>query len=106
MDLGEPFYVVDLRHSMNVAVDGRSFPGALHLTPDEVIATRHQIPSDRDVVLFCNCPLEAAAAQVAVQLRRAGFLRAYPLEGGLDAWQRAGYPVQGGPTVPDARDDE
>jgi rhodanese-related sulfurtransferase len=65
----------------------------VHLTPEQVIARREQIPSDRDIVLFCNCPREAAAAQVAVRLRHFGFAHVYPLEGGLDAWQRAGYPV-------------
>jgi membrane protein DedA with SNARE-associated domain/rhodanese-related sulfurtransferase len=97
MDLGEPFYVVDLRHPMSAAADGRSFPGSVHLTPEQVMARRDQIPTDRDVVLFCNCPREAAAAQVAVRLRQFGFVRVYPLQGGLDGWQRAGYPLQVGP---------
>jgi membrane protein DedA with SNARE-associated domain/rhodanese-related sulfurtransferase len=100
MDLGEPVYVVDLRHPMNAAADGRSFPGSVHLTPEQVIARRDQIPTDRDIVLFCNCPREAAAAQVAVKLRHFGFARVYPLQGGLDGWQRAGYPVQVRPTAP------
>jgi membrane protein DedA with SNARE-associated domain/rhodanese-related sulfurtransferase len=93
MDLGEPFFVVDLRHPMSLATDRRSFPSAVHLTPDQVMAGRDKIPTDRDVVLFCDCPREAAAAQVAVRLQRSGVPRAYPLEGGLDAWQRAGYPL-------------
>ncbi|HEV3189775.1 MAG TPA: VTT domain-containing protein [Polyangiaceae bacterium] len=93
MDRGEAVYVVDLRHPRNVAADGRSFPGSVHLTPQQVIARREQIPTDRDIVVFCNCPREAAAAQVAVRLRHFGFAHVYPLEGGLDAWQRAGYPV-------------
>jgi membrane protein DedA with SNARE-associated domain/rhodanese-related sulfurtransferase len=92
MDLGEPFYVVDLRHPTTAAADGRSFPGSLHLTPEQVIGRRDQLPTDRDVVLFCDCPREAAAAQVAVRLRHFGFKRVYPLEGGLDAWQRVGFP--------------
>jgi len=99
MDLGEPFYVVDLRHPMTAASDGRSFPGSLHLTPEQVMDHRDQIPTDRDVVLFCDCPREAAAAQVAVRLRDFGFMRVYPLEGGLDAWQRAGFPLHLGPSV-------
>jgi membrane protein DedA with SNARE-associated domain/rhodanese-related sulfurtransferase len=92
MDLGEPFYVVDLRHPTTAAADRRSFPGSLHLTPEQVIGHRDQLPTDRDVVLFCDCPREAAAAQVAVRLRHFGFKRVYPLEGGLDDWQRVGFP--------------
>jgi membrane protein DedA with SNARE-associated domain/rhodanese-related sulfurtransferase len=94
MDLGEAFYVVDLRHPTSAAADGRSFPGSVHLTPEQVVANRDQIPTDRDVVLFCNCPREAAAAQVTVRLREFGFARVYPLEGGLDGWERAGFPLE------------
>jgi membrane protein DedA with SNARE-associated domain/rhodanese-related sulfurtransferase len=99
MELGEPFYVVDLRHPTSAAADGRSFPGSVHLTPDQVVANRDQIPTDRDVVLFCNCPREAASAQVTVRLREFGFARVYPLEGGLDGWERAGFPLEVGPRV-------
>lgn len=93
MDLGEPFYVVDLRHPARVATDGRSLPGSVHLTPDQVIARRDRIPTDRDIVVFCSCPGEATAAQVAVRLRDLGVARVYPLQGGIDAWQRSGYPL-------------
>jgi membrane protein DedA with SNARE-associated domain/rhodanese-related sulfurtransferase len=99
MDLGEPFYVVDLRHPMSVAAEGRSFPASVHLTPAQVIARKDQIPTDRDIVLFCNCPGEATAAQVAVRLRHFGLVRVYPLEGGLDAWLRAGFPLDGVPAA-------
>jgi membrane protein DedA with SNARE-associated domain/rhodanese-related sulfurtransferase len=93
MQMGEPVYVIDLRHPTRVATDGGSLPGSVHLTPDQVIAHRDQIPTDRDIVVFCNCPGEATAAQVAVRLRDFGFARVYPLQGGLDAWQRSGYPL-------------
>jgi membrane protein DedA with SNARE-associated domain/rhodanese-related sulfurtransferase len=99
MELGEPFYVVDLRHPTRVAADGRSLPGSVHLTPDQVITHRDRIPTDRDIVVFCNCPAEATAAQVAVSLRGFGFARVYPLQGGLDAWQRSGYPLEVGRSV-------
>ena len=98
MKLGEPFYVVDLRHAASAAADGRSFPGSVHLTPEQVVANRDRIPTDRDVVLFCNCPREAAAAQLTVRLRQFGFARVYPLEGGLDGWERAGFPLEAGPS--------
>lgn len=30
---------------------------------------------------------------MALQLKRLGILRVFPLEGGLEAWLEAGYPV-------------
>lgn len=94
MDLGEPMYIVDLRPTPAAGSHLPSLPGAVHLTPDEVLQRADLIPKDREIVLFCDCPREASAALVAVSLQRSGFLRARPLEGGLEAWTRAGYPLE------------
>jgi membrane protein DedA with SNARE-associated domain/rhodanese-related sulfurtransferase len=93
MDLGEPVYIVDLRHPLLLGAERHSLPGALHLTPDQVIARKDLIPRDREIVLFCDCPGEASAALVATALHSSGFERARPLEGGLDGWRLAGYPL-------------
>jgi membrane protein DedA with SNARE-associated domain/rhodanese-related sulfurtransferase len=93
MDLGEPVYVVDLRHPPAIGEESHTLPGAVHLTPDEVIARKNLIPRDREIVLFCDCPGEASAAWVAAALRTNGFTRARPLQGGLDGWKLAGYPL-------------
>jgi rhodanese-related sulfurtransferase len=53
-----------------------------------------ELPRDRDIILYCNCPNEASAARVAKLLIDAGFLRVRPLLGGLDAWIAAGHPVE------------
>jgi rhodanese-related sulfurtransferase len=93
LDLGEPVYIVDLRHPLLIGPERDSLPGAVHFTPDEVIARKHLIPKDRQVVLFCDCPGEASAAQVARALQNGGLQNALPLEGGFDGWKLAGYPV-------------
>jgi membrane protein DedA with SNARE-associated domain/rhodanese-related sulfurtransferase len=93
MDLGEPIYVVDLRHPLLLGAERHSLPGAVHLTPDQVIARKDVIPRDREVVLFCDCPGEASAALVATALHSSGFDRVRPLAGGLEGWRLAGYPL-------------
>jgi membrane protein DedA with SNARE-associated domain/rhodanese-related sulfurtransferase len=55
-----------------------------------VTAARH----DRDVVVYCACPNEASAAAIAKRLKHAGLRRIHPLFGGIDAWTRAGLPLQ------------
>jgi membrane protein DedA with SNARE-associated domain/rhodanese-related sulfurtransferase len=95
MDLGERLYIVDLRHPLLLGAERRSLPGAVHFTPEEVIARKDLIPRDREIVLFCDCPGEASAALVATALRNHGFPRARPLEGGLEGWRLAGYPLGG-----------
>jgi membrane protein DedA with SNARE-associated domain/rhodanese-related sulfurtransferase len=47
-----------------------------------------------EVIVYCACPNEASAAQVARKLMRAGFRRVRPLAGGIDAWVARGYYVE------------
>ena len=89
----EPPAVIDLRHPDEVAADGGILPGARWIPAAELERRRGEIPSDRDVVLYCNCPREASSAAMALKLHRLGFPRARPLAGGLDAWRAAGRPV-------------
>lgn len=51
-------------------------------------------PGEEEVIVYCNCPNDASAALVALQLKRRGFKRVRPLAGGLDAWLAAGLPVE------------
>jgi len=50
--------------------------------------------SAEEVIVYCACPNEASAAQVARKLMRAGFRRVRPLAGGIDAWVARGYDVE------------
>jgi membrane protein DedA with SNARE-associated domain/rhodanese-related sulfurtransferase len=68
-------------------------PGALLLDLDGV-ASVNDLPSDRDIVVYCACPNEASAKRAAQILVKKGFKRARPLIGGIDAWVAAGHPVE------------
>lgn len=56
------------------------------------------------VVTYCDCPGDVTAARAAMQLARRG-CRVHILEGGFDAWQSAGLPLEGGERVAAARED-
>jgi membrane protein DedA with SNARE-associated domain/rhodanese-related sulfurtransferase len=93
LDAGEPVFIVDLRHPLELLPDPFTLPGALHFSP-ESLATRHmEIPRDRDIVLFCTCPSEATAAKTAMTLHKLGIERVRPLRGGFDEWKRLGFPL-------------
>jgi len=94
LDAGAKVMVVDLRGSVERQVDAVKLPGALQMSPDEVERRHAEIPRDRDLVLYCNCPSEAAAASVALLLKQRGLTRVRPLEGGLDGWRARGYPLE------------
>jgi membrane protein DedA with SNARE-associated domain/rhodanese-related sulfurtransferase len=91
---GDDVVVVDLRHPVELQMDGTKVAGAVQMTPDEVERRHEEIPRDRDLVLYCSCPSEAAAASVALMLRQRGLTRVRPLLGGIDAWRARGYPVE------------
>lgn len=54
LEAGEDIVVVDLRHSMEFEADESRIPGSLHLLPEELETRNHEIPRDRDIVLYCT----------------------------------------------------
>lgn len=90
-------FVIDVGSSL--AYDARPrIPGAVLLDLD-AIAQADDFPDDRDIVLYCACPNEASARRGAQLLMQKGYRRVRPLAGGIDAWTRAGYPVEHGAKV-------
>jgi len=68
LDAGEPVFIVDLRHPLELLPDPFTLPGARHFSPEALAARHTEIPRDRDIVLFCTCPSEATAAKTAMAL--------------------------------------
>jgi membrane protein DedA with SNARE-associated domain/rhodanese-related sulfurtransferase len=99
LDAGEPVCIIDLRHPLELLPEPFTLPGARHFSPDSLTARQHEIPRDRDVVLYCTCPSEATAARTALTLHRLGIDRVRPLRGGYDEWKRLGFPLDEIPQV-------
>ena len=51
---GEDVVVVDLRHSVDFEADPETVPGALHLPVEDVEQRASEIPSEREIVLYCT----------------------------------------------------
>lgn len=94
IEAGAAPLIVDVRSATAHALDPRTVPGALRITLSDANKQFEQWPRDRDIVLYCTCPNEASAAQVARLLMTHGFKRVRPLHGGLDAWIAAGYAAE------------
>jgi membrane protein DedA with SNARE-associated domain/rhodanese-related sulfurtransferase len=94
ISIGELQALIEAGHDP-VFIDARSItaqqmesaiPGALlykECAPDRLMAT---LDKDRHIVVYCSCPNDVTAAQVAKEFLANGFHRARPLQGGLDAW--------------------
>ena len=91
---GQRPVIVDLRTSLVRDQDSRSIPDALVMDFAEVDRWLDQVPTDREIIFYCTCPSEAAAAYVARKLMDLGYTHVRPLLGGLDAWIAAGYQVE------------
>jgi rhodanese-related sulfurtransferase len=83
-----------LRGTLDHVADPYTIPGALRISAEELEQRHHDIPRDRDVILFCACPNEVTAARMALMLKRKGITRVRPLTGGLDAWRELAYPLE------------
>jgi rhodanese-related sulfurtransferase len=91
--------LVDTRSEEDRLRDG-AVPGALHhplsvlhwrLDPD-VPTANEKLPLDAHVILLCREGYSSVLA--AVLLQELGFARATDVEGGFEAWERAGLPVE------------
>jgi membrane protein DedA with SNARE-associated domain/rhodanese-related sulfurtransferase len=96
---GEEVYIIDLRHPVEQLTDPFVLPGALRIAPEDLKHRAHEIPRDRDVILYCTCPNEETAAHTAMQLLKLGVERVRPLRGGYQAWKNLGYPMEAIPPV-------
>jgi membrane protein DedA with SNARE-associated domain/rhodanese-related sulfurtransferase len=94
MDAGDPVTVLDVRHPLALELDPEAIPGALNFFLEDIEHRHHEIPRDREIVLYCTCPNEVSSARTALLLKKKGIHRVRPLEGGLDAWRERKFPVE------------
>jgi membrane protein DedA with SNARE-associated domain/rhodanese-related sulfurtransferase len=91
----QPPLVLDARAAGSRELDRRTIPGALAFDPLALDSLLAEVPRERELVLYCNCPNEVSAAKAARLLLAQGFRRVRPLLGGLEAWAAAGQAVAG-----------
>ncbi|TDV34147.1 membrane protein DedA with SNARE-associated domain [Paraburkholderia caballeronis] len=88
-----PPVVFDARPRSVREKEAYRIPGArpLNLDSDEPLPPELL---ERPIVVYCVCPNEATAKRIVNQLRSKHIYHAKALKGGLDAWERHGYPVE------------
>lgn len=69
-------------------------PGAVLVPTSQFQARVGELPADRPLMVVCH--LGGRSAAVAGFLLRAGRTDVVNVEGGMDAWERAGLPVRRG----------
>ncbi len=87
LDSPEPPVIIDAR-SLTAQQLERAIPGALPFSACEQRQLMASLDKERHIVVYCSCPNDVTAAQVARQFVQNGFHRARALQGGLDAWNK------------------
>ena len=95
-DLGANPVVFDVRTATARERDPQRIPGAIAFDLSQVDAAVAELPNEREVILYCNCPSEASAARIARLLMDRGVRSVRPLAGGLQAWLDAGFAADAG----------
>lgn len=84
----------DVRLPLDLLADSEIIPGAMRLSPKEVLQNPSLIPKDKDLVVYCTCPSDKTSRTILHQALALGFLRVRFLKGGLEGWKAMGYPVE------------
>ena len=94
LESGENPIILDLRSQAELERNPLLIRGARHMSMEEIKLRQHEIPRDRDIILYCSCPNEVTSARMALLLHRNGILRVRPLLGGIDALRERNYPTE------------
>ncbi len=82
--------VIDVREPFEY--DAGHVPGATLIPVNSVYARRAELPTDKDLIFVCAVGQRSALA--AEMAAAAGLTRLFNLEGGTDAWLKAGKPAE------------
>ena len=92
LDLGEEFYLVDVREESEWQAG--HLPRAIHLGKGIIERDIEEcIPDpDAEIVLYCGGGFRSALA--ADNLQKMGYTRVLSMDGGFRGWKEAGFPVE------------
>ncbi|NOK61356.1 MAG: rhodanese-like domain-containing protein [Chloroflexi bacterium AL-W] len=67
-------------------------PGVTHIPMNDVPARLEEIPTDKTVIVTCRSGNRSS--QITTFLQDQGYTNIHNMQGGILAWQEAGYPVE------------
>lgn len=94
MHHGDPLLFVELRHHHKHDWSLFKVRGALRFEYDTLEQHLAEIPHDRPIVVFTDCPGEEISARAGQELLKRGWRDVHKLVGGFDAYLEAGLPVE------------
>ena len=83
-------FLIDVREPDEYAAG--HIPGITLIPMGEVAARLAELPRDKEIIVTCRTGNRSG--QVADLLREQGFTNVHNMNGGIVAWEEAGYPVE------------
>ncbi len=68
--------------------------GAIRLDPMSFTSEIDSLPTDKEIVFYCDRPGEATSMKIALTAFDKGYTRVGVLVGGFEAWEAADYPME------------
>lgn len=90
----EDALVIDVRSPAEFAAG--HLPEARNIPLDKLAERQAELDKLKDKPLLVCCASGMRSAKACGELKKAGFARLYNLDGGIDAWVGAGYPIKKG----------
>jgi rhodanese-related sulfurtransferase len=91
---GDPLLFVELRHHHEHDWSLFKARGALRVENDALEQHLAELPQNRPIVVFSDCPGEETSVRAAQVLLKHGWNDVHTLVGGFDAYLEAGLPVE------------
>ena len=93
LDAGSNIVIIDSRSKE--FYNRSHIVGAISFPLDDMAEPYDSLDGYDEIITYCRCPDEQYSARAVRELMLAGFSNAKTIEGGLDAWKEAGFPVAG-----------
>ena len=94
MDQGEDIVVLDIRNEINARAEPSAIPGAQWVPYSTLTRSPVDIPLDKSIIVYCDCPKDQASIEISLRLRKAGANRVRPLLKGLEGWKDMGFSTE------------
>ena len=91
LDAGDEPVIIDVRHPLAIRKLPVALPKARSIGYKELLTRHTEIPADRLVVVYCDCPTDEGSVAAVQRLRKLGIGKARPLLGGLNGWTERGF---------------
>ena len=83
--------LLDVREPLEWRTDG-VIPGATCIPMSQLTARIDELPAESPIIVYCAHGIRSV--NVAMWLSQQGYALVSDIRGGLDAWERAGHPIE------------